>query len=91
MPNPELPQLRDIQPMPDDYFTPNRFAGKTVIVSSIVNVGSIAGLIGLSGNPAYSSSKHAVTGLTRNAALDYAPYGIRVNSVNMAATDSPMI
>ncbi len=232
VPNPELPQLRDIQPMPDDYFTPNRFAGKTVIVTgcarglgrgaclrlaregakvvgvdwiedlgretiamlaaeghdarfvlgdvgteetcdrmvreavdafgsvdaalnnagvmdggfpgdpvdfegqrdllfapihkatldywervhrsnitsvflslraelrqmisqgtggSIVNVGSIAGLIGLSGNPAYSSSKHAVTGLTRNAALDYAPYGIRVNSVNMAATDTPMI
>jgi NAD(P)-dependent dehydrogenase (short-subunit alcohol dehydrogenase family) len=58
---------------------------------SIVNVGSIAGLIGLSGNPAYSSSKHAVTGLTRNAAIDYAPYGIRVNSVNMAATDTPMI
>ncbi|WP_371055414.1 SDR family NAD(P)-dependent oxidoreductase [Rhodosalinus sp. K401] len=58
---------------------------------SIVNVGSIAGLTGLSGNPAYSASKHAVTGLTRNAALDYAPYGIRVNSVNMAATDTPMI
>jgi NAD(P)-dependent dehydrogenase (short-subunit alcohol dehydrogenase family) len=230
--NPDLPQLRDIQPMPDDYFTPNRFRGKTVIVTgcarglgrgacirlareganvvgvdwiedmgretiamlteaghdarfvlgdvgteetcermvevaveafgsldaalnnagvmdggfpgdpvdfenqrgllfapiheatldywekvhrtnitsvflslraelrhmiaqgtggSIVNVGSIAGLIGLSGNPAYSSSKHAVTGLTRNAAIDYAPYGIRVNSVNMAATDTPMI
>jgi NAD(P)-dependent dehydrogenase (short-subunit alcohol dehydrogenase family) len=230
--NPELPQLRDVQPMPDDYFTPNRFAGKTVIVTgcarglgrgaclrlareganivgvdwiedlgqetidmltgaghdarfvfgdvgsaetcdrmvqvaveefgaldaalnnagvmdgafpgdpvdfenqrallfapiheaseeywdnvfrsnirsvflslraelrqmiaqgtggSIVNVGSIAGLTGLSGNPAYSASKHAVTGLTRNAALDYAPYGIRVNSVNMAATDTPMI
>lgn len=230
--NPELPQLRDVRPMPDDYFTPNRFAGKTVIVTgcargmgrgaclrlareganvvgvdwiedqgretidmlvaegsngrflagdvgteetcarmvevaveafggvdaalnnagvmdggfpgdpvdfenqrnllfapiheatleywervhrtnttgvflslraelrrmiaqgtggAIVNVGSIAGLTGLSGNPAYSSSKHAVTGLTRAAAIDYAPYGIRVNSVNMAATDTPMI
>lgn len=58
---------------------------------SIVNVGSIAGLTGLAGNPAYVASKHAVTGLTRNAAIDYAPYGIRVNSVNMAATDTPMI
>lgn len=57
----------------------------------IVNVGSIAGLIGLSGNPAYSASKHAVTGITRGAAIDYAPYGIRINSVNMAATDTPMI
>lgn len=58
---------------------------------AIVNVGSIAGLTGLPGNPAYVASKHAVTGLTRNAAIDYAPYGIRVNSVNMAATDTPMV
>lgn len=58
---------------------------------AIVNVGSIAGMTGLAGNPAYVSSKHAVNGLTRNAAIDYAPYGIRVNSVNMAATDTPMI
>lgn len=57
---------------------------------AIVNIGSIAGLIGLGGTPAYNASKHAVTGLTRNAAIDYAPYGIRVNSVNMAATDTPM-
>jgi NAD(P)-dependent dehydrogenase (short-subunit alcohol dehydrogenase family) len=58
---------------------------------SIVNVASIAGLTGLAGNPAYVASKHAVNGLTRNAAVDYAPYGIRVNSVNMAATDTPMV
>jgi NAD(P)-dependent dehydrogenase (short-subunit alcohol dehydrogenase family) len=58
---------------------------------SIVNVASIAGLTGLAGNPAYVSSKHAVNGITKNAAVDYAPYGIRVNSVNMAATDTPMI
>lgn len=58
---------------------------------AIVNVASIAGMTGLSGNPAYVASKHAVNGLTRNAAIDYAPYGIRVNSVNMAATDTPMV
>ena len=58
---------------------------------SIVNVGSIAGLTGLAGNPAYVATKHAVNGMTRNAAIDYAPYGIRVNSVNMAATDTPMV
>lgn len=57
---------------------------------AIVTVGSIAGLTGLAGNPAYVASKHAVNGLTRNAAVDYAPYGIRVNSVNMAATETPM-
>jgi NAD(P)-dependent dehydrogenase (short-subunit alcohol dehydrogenase family) len=58
---------------------------------AIVNIGSIAGIIGLPGNVAYSASKHAVIGLTRNAAIDYAPYGIRVNSVNMAQTDTPMV
>ncbi|QBN17701.1 SDR family NAD(P)-dependent oxidoreductase [Flavobacterium nackdongense] len=57
---------------------------------AIVTVGSIAGLTGLAGNPAYVASKHAVNGLTRNAAIDYAPFGIRVNSVNMAATTTPM-
>lgn len=58
---------------------------------AIVNIGSIAGLTGLPGNPAYSASKHAVIGLTRNASIDYASHGIRVNSVNMAQTDTPMV
>lgn len=58
---------------------------------AIVVVGSIAGMTGLAGNPAYVSSKHAVNGLVRNAAIDYAPYGIRVNSVNMAETMTPMV
>ncbi len=58
---------------------------------SIVNIGSVAAIVGTPGNPAYASSKHAVTGITRNAAIDYAPYGIRVNSVNPPATDTPMI
>ncbi len=58
---------------------------------AIVNIGSIAGIIGLPGNSAYSASKHAVTGITRNAAIDYASYGIRINSVNMAQTDTPMV
>ncbi len=58
---------------------------------AILNVASIAGMTGLAGNPAYVASKHAVNGLTRNAAVDYAPYGIRVNSVNMSATDTPMV
>ncbi|MEG1664259.1 MAG: SDR family oxidoreductase [Mucinivorans sp.] len=58
---------------------------------SIVVVGSIAGMIGLSGNPAYVASKFAVNGLVRNAAIDYAPYGIRINSVNMAETLTPMV
>lgn len=58
---------------------------------AIVMVSSIAGVTGLSGNPAYVASKHAVNGLMRNAAIDYAPYGIRINSVNMAETQTPMV
>lgn len=58
---------------------------------AVVMVSSIAGMTGLSGNPAYVASKHAVNGLMRNAAIDYAPYGIRINSVNMAETQTPMV
>jgi NAD(P)-dependent dehydrogenase (short-subunit alcohol dehydrogenase family) len=58
---------------------------------AIVNIGSVAALIGVPGNPAYGSSKHGVSGITKNAAIDYAPYGIRVNSVNPPAVDTPMI
>lgn len=57
----------------------------------IVNNASIAGLTGLPGNPAYVASKHAVNGLTKNLALDYAKYKIRVNSVNPAGTATPMV
>lgn len=56
----------------------------------IVNVGSVAGLVGVPGNPAYCASKHAVNGLTKTLALDYGRYGIRINSVNPANTDTPM-
>jgi NAD(P)-dependent dehydrogenase (short-subunit alcohol dehydrogenase family) len=45
----------------------------------------------LNGNPAYSASEHAVIGITRNAALDYARFGIRVNSVNMAQINTPVV
>ncbi|MCG2430322.1 SDR family NAD(P)-dependent oxidoreductase [Aequorivita xiaoshiensis] len=58
---------------------------------AIVNVGSVAGLRGFSGTPSYVASKHAVNGLTKNAAIDYAEYGIRVNSVNMANTSTSMV
>jgi NAD(P)-dependent dehydrogenase (short-subunit alcohol dehydrogenase family) len=57
---------------------------------SIVNVASVAGLRGFGGTPSYVASKHAVNGLTKNAAIDYALYGIRVNSVCMGTTITPM-
>lgn len=57
---------------------------------AIVNVASVAGLRGFGGTPSYVASKHAVNGLTKNAAIDYAPFGIRVNSVCMGTTLTPM-
>ena len=58
---------------------------------SIVNVASLAGLIGVANKPCYTASKHAVVGLTRAAALQYGRSGVRVNAVCPAAVDTPML
>ena len=57
---------------------------------AVVNVSSVAGLVGFPGHSAYVTSKHGLNGLTRNMALDYAKYHIRVNAVNPGTTDTPM-
>ncbi|MCC5668779.1 SDR family oxidoreductase [Nostoc sp. CHAB 5784] len=56
----------------------------------IVNNSSVGGLFGILGLSPYTASKHAVMGLTRAAALDYAKQGIRINAVNPGsiATDN---
>src|SRR5579872_5970990 len=54
---------------------------KSAAKGAIINLGSIAWLMGTGGMPAYCASKAAVWGLTRSLARDYGPYGIRVNAV----------
>ncbi|MEM9448518.1 MAG: SDR family oxidoreductase [Cyanobacteria bacterium P01_E01_bin.6] len=58
---------------------------------TIVNTSSIAGLIGYPGHAPYAASKHAVLGLTKTAALEYAPQGIRINAVCPGATKTPLL
>lgn len=58
---------------------------------AIVNTSSVSGIRPQPANPAYVAAKHGVIGLTRNAAMDYSPHGIRVNSVAPGAIDTPML
>jgi len=58
---------------------------------SIVNVSSVSGIRPQPGTPVYIAAKHGVNGLTKTAAMDYSPYGIRVNTVAPGAVDTPML
>lgn len=57
----------------------------------IINTSSILGHVAMPGASIYNASKHAVEGMTKTAALEYAQQGIRINTVAPAATATDMI
>ena len=58
---------------------------------AIVNNSSVAGLVGFAGIPVYVVSKHGIVGLTKTAAIEYAPQGLRVNQVCPGVIDTEMV
>lgn len=58
---------------------------------AIVNTSSVAGQVGFAGVGVYTASKHAVNGLTRTAALEFAKQGVRVNAIAYGGIQTPMM
>ena len=70
-----------------DPRSPHGASGAT----TIVNPASVAGLVGAPTQPIYAASKHAVVGMTKTAAAEYARSGIRINSVCPGIVNTPMM
>jgi NAD(P)-dependent dehydrogenase (short-subunit alcohol dehydrogenase family) len=64
---------------------------KNIKGTAIVNIGSVQGLQSQPGIPAYASTKGAILSLTRQMAVEYAPYNIRVNAVNPGTIATQMV
>lgn len=78
----------------DSVFFGTKHAARQMVKQKsgvILSLSSIAGVVGGQGPHAYSTAKHAVVGLTRSAASELAPYGIRVNTVAPHTTITPMV
>lgn len=59
--------------------------------SAIVNMASIHGTVAALGNGAYTAAKHGIVGLTKNAAAEYGPQGLRINCVGPAYIATPLL
>lgn len=78
----------------DGVFFGLKSAGKVMVAQkrgSIINTASVAGIRGSVGLSAYNAAKHGVVGLTRNAALEFASAGVRVNCVCPGIIDTPLV
>ena len=64
---------------------------RTQSSGAIVNCSSQSGFVGIAGLGAYTASKHGVIGLTKAAALEYAPQSIRINAVCPGTTETPLV
>ena len=67
-----------------------RLASKAGRPAAIVNISSMAGIMGIPNRARYVSSKHAIVGLTRAMAMEVGPLGIRVNAVAPGMIRTPM-
>jgi NAD(P)-dependent dehydrogenase (short-subunit alcohol dehydrogenase family) len=59
--------------------------------SAIVNMASIHGTVAAIGNSAYTAAKHGVVGVTKNAAAEYGPQGLRINAVGPGYIHTPLL
>jgi NAD(P)-dependent dehydrogenase (short-subunit alcohol dehydrogenase family) len=79
----------------DGVFYGHRYAGPLILKGgrggSVINISSIMGKIATPGAAAYCASKGAVLMLTKAAALEWAPLGIRVNSVHPGYVETPLV
>lgn len=78
----------------DGVFLGMRYAGPAIAEAgggSVINLSSILGKVGMAGTAAYCASKGGVALLTKSAAIEWAPLGIRVNSVHPGFIETPMV
>lgn len=78
----------------DGVFYGLRFQLPAIVASgggAIVNMASVLGSVGIAQNAAYVTSKHALIGLTKVAALEYTSRGVRTNAVGPGFIDTPLV